>query len=296
MSKVKKILSIAAAAAIVGTMFSFATISSSAFSGEIKWEAPSSQWQKANKIAYAHIWNSISGEGVSGWQTAEEKMTDNGDGTYSYNVPEGDWNLIIISGSSGYQTYDTTFSTDCIGDTMHETGENIENPVDSTKQAIGASWKNHSSYGPHKCISSLGKVIGTSLATGETNQTLYDNFCRDYAAGTSHPWDDDGAITTGKSFDQIKAEIRTALGLSDDSSSTTTSDSGSDTLTSGSDSSTASTSGSGSTSSKASSSASTSSTSTGSTTTGDSTPYIALGVILVAALGVAVVARKKISD
>lgn len=209
--KQKTIIKFTTAAALVGILCSFATISSSAFSGEIKWEAPTEEWQHRNNMVFAHIWNSLSNNSVASWQSAEEKMTDNKDGTYSYNVPEGDWNLIVISGLSGDETYDTTFSAECIGDTMYATGEYMENPVDSTKHAVVASWKNHSNYGPHKCISSLGKVIGTSLATGETNQDILDCFISKYKSDWSGT----------KPFDEVCDNLRQQLGITSSAISST---------------------------------------------------------------------------
>lgn len=292
----KKILSVLTVVAIVATMFCFATISSSAWSGTITWEVPDEQWAKANKIAYCHYWNNVSGEGPS-WQTAEEKMNyKQGDMTATFDIPEGDWNLVIISGDSGYQTYDTVMNASCAGDTIYATGETMENPVDSKKTAIVARWKN-AGLGPHKVISSLGKVMGESYVDGEDAQVMFDTFVKNYGPGTEHPWEDDGALETGKSFEEIQKELRTELGLSDggDNSSSGDNNSSSDDDSNGG----TTTGGSNSTASNKSSSTSSKSSSTASantTTTGDSTPYIFLAVVLVAALGVGVVAfttRKK---
>ena len=104
-----------------------------------------------------------------------------GDDKATYQVPEGDWNLIIISGNTGIQTYDSVMNANCIGDTCYVMDEPFENPVDSKKVSYGLGWRNNPDCGPHKVISSLGNIIGNAYLPGETNQTIYDNFVKKYA-------------------------------------------------------------------------------------------------------------------
>lgn len=303
----KKILSVVTTAAVLGSMACASAVSTSAFSGEIKFEVPDN-WANANRFFYAHIWNGLpDGASLYAWQTAEEKMTWNsGDATATYNVPEGDWNLIIVSGDSGIQTYDTVFNANCIGDTCYVLDNQFENPVDSKKTAYGLGWRNNSDCGPHKVVSSLGKVIGTAYLPGETDQNLYDAFVKKYnpqngvdgiADGDTYcDWTTDGEIETGKDWETIKKEVAEQLGVevsSSENSSSENSSSESSSSSSSSSSSPSSSSSGSSGSSTSSSSSSSSSTSTGTTTTGDSTPIVALVATLTAAMGVAFFARKK---
>ena len=177
----KKILSVITTAAVLGTMACAGAVSSSAYSGEITFEVPET-WANANKFFYAHIWNGLpGGAGLYAWQTADEKMTwTKGDATATYQVPDGDWNLIIVSGNTGIQTYDTVMNANCIGDTCYVMSEQFENPVDSKKVAYGLGWRNNTDCGPHKVVSSLGNIIGNAFLPGEDNQTLYDNFVKKY--------------------------------------------------------------------------------------------------------------------
>ncbi len=178
----KKILSILTTVAVLGVTACTAALNSSAYSGEISFEVPKT-WGNANKTFYAHIWNGLpDGEGLYEWQTADEKMTwKKGDDKATYQVPEGDWNLIIISGNTGIQTYDSVMNANCIGDTCYVMDEPFENPVDSKRVSYGLGWRNNPDCGPHKVISSLGNIIGNAYLPGETNQTIYDNFVKKYA-------------------------------------------------------------------------------------------------------------------
>ena len=216
--------------------------------------------------------------------------------------------------------------------------DKFENPVDSNKQASGLGWRNNSDCGPHKVVSSLGNVIGSAFLPGETNQTLYENFLRSYnpenetdADNGIYNWDDDGAASTGMSWEEVTAKVAKELGVentagdnsssnnsssnnsssnnsssnnsssdnssSDNSSSNNSSSDNSSSNNSSSGSSGSGSSGSGSSGSGAStssnSSSSSSSSSTGTTQTGDSTPVVALLATLVAALGASFVALKK---
>ena len=300
----KKILSVVTTAAVLGTMACASAVSASAFSGEFTFEIPDT-WAKANKVFYAHIWDGLpGGENLYKWQTKDEKMKVADDKkTATYNVPEGNWNLIIISGDSGIQTYDTVFNGNCVGDTCYVMDDKFENPVDSNKQAFGLGWRNNSDCGPHKVVSSLGNVIGTAFLPGETNQTLYENFLRSYnpenetdADNGIYNWDDDGAASTGMSWEEVTAKVAKELGVEntagDNSSSGNSSSDNSSSNNSSSGSSGSGSSGSGASTSSNSSSSS-SSSSTGTTQTGDSTPVVALLATLVAALGASFVALKK---
>ena len=309
----KKILSVVTTAAVLGTMACASAVSASAFSGEFTFEIPDT-WAKANKVFYAHIWDGLpDGASLYKWQTKDEKMKIADDKkTATYNVPEGEWNLIIISGDSGIQTYDTVFNGNCIGDTCYVMDDKFENPVDSNKQAFGLGWRNNSDCGPHKVVSSLGNVIGTAFLPGETNQTLYENFLKSFnpenetdADNGIYNWDDDGAAATGMSWEEVTAKVAKELGVENtagDSSSDNSSSNNSSSDNSSSNNSSSGSSGSGSSSSGSSgsgastssnSSSSSSSSSTGTTQTGDSTPVVALLATLVAALGASFVALKK---
>ena len=78
----------------------------------------------------------------------------------------------------GGQTYDLLFTTDCLGHVAYCDGTEYENPVDSSKKTLAAFWydMDASEYGPVKQISSIGNVVGTCLAEGTTDESLFTDF------------------------------------------------------------------------------------------------------------------------
>jgi len=69
-------------------------------------------------------------------------------------------------------------STSCYGDTVYCDGTVFENPADSNKTATAAYWKNQNKtqYGPIMGITSIGNVVGTCIAPGETATGLFTAF------------------------------------------------------------------------------------------------------------------------
>lgn len=260
----KKVLSVLLVAVIVVSMVCVAGISASAFGGgKVYVELPDT-WAKSAKAVYCHIWKNGGGE-LYAWQNKKEKMTEEGGNKWSYEIPKGDWDMIIFSTSTGVQTYDLTFGEECIGDTAYVTDEMIENPVDSNKQTNAARWRNNGDkYGPHFAITSIGNVVGEELAPGENPQAVLDAFIANYPDYAT---------------DEKVAELKKTLKLDTGDNSSSANEKKDDSKNTSS------------TSSKS------STASTGTTKTGDATPIVALAVLLVAALGVAVIAsRKKVSE
>lgn len=251
----KKVMSVLLVAVMVVSMVCVAGISASAFSGgKVYVELPEA-WAKSAKAVYCHIWKN-GGDELYAWQTKNEKMTEEGNNKWSYEIPAGDWDMVIFSTSTGGQTYDLTLGDECVGDTAYVTDEMIENPMDSNKMTNAARWRNNGSkYGPHFAITSIGNVVGEVLAPGEDPQAVLDAFIANYPDYAT---------------DEKVAELRKTLKLdSGDNNSSSKKEENKDT------------------------SSKSSTASTGTTKTGDSTPFVALAVLLVAALGVAVVASKK---
>lgn len=252
----KKVMSVLLVAVMVVSMVCVAGISASAFGGgKIYVELPEA-WAKSAKAVYCHVWKN-GGDELYAWQTKSEKMTEEGGNKWSYEIPAGDWNMVIFSTSTGVQTYDLTFGDECIGDTAYVTDEMIENPVDSNKSTNAARWRNNGSkYGPHFAITSIGNVVGEMLATGEDPQAVLDAFIANYPDYAT---------------DEKIAELKKTLKIDSGDTSSKSDDKKNEKDTS----------------------SKSSNASTGTTETGDATPFVALAVLLVAALGVAVIASKK---
>ena len=151
-----------------------------------------SSWKNANKI-FCHIWV-LGGESFFPWHSNKEACKKLGDGRFYYDLANLDNSTaikgglksstdycLIFSSSVGAQTYDTTFGTACIGDTVVPTSNNIENPLDSEKTAVEAVWtKNSSKFGPHLTISSTGNIIGSKLCPNEKITVVIGNWLINY--------------------------------------------------------------------------------------------------------------------
>ncbi|MEE0930889.1 MAG: Ig-like domain-containing protein, partial [Acutalibacteraceae bacterium] len=189
------------------------TESNKNLAGIITFEIPDN-WRNNNRFYYAHIWNGLpEGEGLYEWQSSSELMTVNLDETKAtYNIPQGDWNLIIISGDSGIQTFDTVFNQNCIGDTCYIDEEKFEDPAIYGKALTALLWKNNPDCGPHKMVTSLGKVVGFSYLPGETDQDLYNNFVNLYG-DDSKQWESTVGVQAGITWEEAKIKVATELGL-----------------------------------------------------------------------------------
>lgn len=160
-------------------------------SNTITFEQPK-DWKNVKKMS-AHIWMAIDDGSVEwlAWGKKAEQMKDNGDGTWSYDVSKlpgkieaskGAAYAVIFYADTGMQTYNLIMSADCIGDTAYATGEKVENPEDSQKTAIIAKWKNNTSCGPEKKITSTGNVVGETVPAGASNETLLASYLKAYYA------------------------------------------------------------------------------------------------------------------
>ena len=181
----KKVLSILLVAALMIAMVTVGSIAVSATEklegSTIKFEVPDS-WGEIKKTTpiYVHIFSAQAGESCEPWQARGSKMVREGETrTYSYEIKKSpkaegvDWDVAIFS-TTGKQTFDLTLSTKCIGDTAYVTGEEVENPVDSSKTAAVAAWKNNKTLGAHVTITSIGNIVGTTFLPYETPASLIE--------------------------------------------------------------------------------------------------------------------------
>ena len=213
----KKFLSIFAAVSLLGTMACTGAVSSSAFTGgEIYFEVPE-YWQNNNKYLYVHCWDDLKGESPYEWHSKHQKMTwTAGEETAAYSIPDGDWNVLIVSGDSGVETANLVFNAECIGDTCYipDDAELLTAPSDSSKTVYPIAWRNHTECGMQKWITPLGNIVGTTLLTGQTNQDLYDRFVVLYEGEEKvEDWNTAKAEIVGKDWETMKKELMEKLGL-----------------------------------------------------------------------------------
>ena len=207
---IKKIMSLVLALVIIASMGVLA-FTASAADQKIYFEVPST-WNNFSKI-FCHIWV-YGGDPLANWQSKKEACKLEADGRYSYDISKvggisaGETYCVIFSADTGVQTYDTFMGTACLGDTVYCDGTLYENPMDSSKTALGAFWKNQSrsAYGPVMCVTSIGNLVGTCLAPGETAEGLFNTFLTDNL--------ENARTYSGKQDQQIIDDMANALGLS----------------------------------------------------------------------------------
>lgn len=317
----KKVLSVFIAVLMIASMAVMAIPTASAASpsfsgGKIYWELPEA-WAKAATFAYAHVYGH-NGETLYDWQTKNEKMTDEGNGVWSYDVPAGSYDLVTFSIDTGVQTTDLVLSDDNIGMTaVTDTNTTLENPMDSNKTGSRTTWK-ETGGGVHFTITSIGNLIGDDLCPTEDGAEVVGNFIKNYfptqpeyvtkdvieAAMGKCNTDANAVISylEGISeFTQVE-DIKTLLGVNGGGSDNNNNDNNTDNSNNNDNNNSNNTGGTtsnnssknnSSTGGTRTNSSTTSTTSSGTTTTGDSTPFVVLAIVLVASLGVAVVAAKK---
>ncbi len=190
--------------------------SNDVMSGKITFEIPK-KWRDFNTSYYIHIWNGITGENLYKWQTKSEKMTKNPYNTKAtYNIPSGDWNLMIISGDSGVKTVDTVFNSNCIGDTCYIPNGNITSEwyTEEDLTMLELYWRNNRNCGPHKQVTRLGEVTGRYNISGETNQDIYNSFVKKHNPQTGEdPWNSYGLTLTGMTWDEVTVKVAKNLGI-----------------------------------------------------------------------------------
>lgn len=193
MSK-KKVLSVVLTAAMVASLatVSAATTSAADTRGKIYFDSTGLGGKAGAQRGtyYCYVWGSKDGALYS-WDNKALKMTnEDGENLYSFDIPktnaegkEINTDLVIFHALGGEQTYDTTFSDACIGDTAYVLDELLENPVDSAQTCKACAWMNNPDQGAHLGITSTGKVQGVGIVEGETAESIATKFQTEYKAG-----------------------------------------------------------------------------------------------------------------
>jgi LPXTG-motif cell wall-anchored protein len=145
---------------------------------------------------FCHIY-SYDGTGTwTDWQLKSEKCSyDSETGIATYDIQTGidkgatslsdissdSKYLIMFSLGSGSETYPILMNSSCFGDTVVAIDGTTmyENNVDSEKKSLAMKWKN-SNLGAAITITSTSKIQGSSLAYGETNETVLASYLKDY--------------------------------------------------------------------------------------------------------------------
>lgn len=222
----KKILGIALALVLVlsmGIICASAAETDVAETGAaetISFDANSAGWKNFSQV-YCHVWAWDGKDTWPVWQSKAERCTDNGDGTWSYDlsktgnaIQSGRTYCVIFSADTGVQTYDLCFNTSCIGDTAYCDGTTYENPADSNKTAQAAFWKS-GACGPVFQVTSIGNIAGTYVPEETTPEEIFDKFCneKDEATGMTKLQNAVLYDKNGRTEEQIKKDVAAALNI-----------------------------------------------------------------------------------
>ena len=153
----------------------------------ISFDANATGWRNYDYIAF-HIWaiddNSFSGYDWGGKR--QRGKDDDGDYVWTYDldaagltIQPGCQYCVIFYSSTGAQTYNLLFGSECLGHTAYCDGTTYENPEDSNKTAQAAFWSggiDSSVYGPELKISSIGTVVGTCCPSNTTPYKMFVEF------------------------------------------------------------------------------------------------------------------------
>ena len=277
-------------------------VADTAAANTFNFDANSAGWNNFKKV-FCHVWV-YGGDSFYAWQAKGEACTDkDGDGIWTYDLDAksvtleaGTLYAVIFSNENGMQTYNLLAGTDCIGDTAFCDGTTYENPEDSSKTAQAAFWKGQDSavYGPEKCVTSIGNVVGTCVPSTMSAMDLFVGFlqnnlenARTYSGKDDQTLIDDTAKSLGLYQEDVTKGITdsgvTGIGW-DASKSSLEKGSNPDTETKGD----------GTTPNNSNTSNNSSNKSGSTTKTGQETTvlFVMLGVMLVAAM-VVVLARKE---
>ncbi len=282
-----------------------------------------SDWKNFKKITF-FLNDHTTGTQLITWGSKKGFMTDEGDGKWSFDLGSAGFDLgsggpynCIFTADWGVQTCDLIITTDNYGDTAYCPGGTVENAVDSNKSSFIVKWESGKNGNPI-CITSIGNLIGDAYWPGENNESVFYKFISTTDASSiknatkfngknEQQTIDDIAGKLGLSKSQVEAQVKKATDagakLDWDASKSTLSDSGSqgggnqggnqggNNQDGGNT--TGNTTG-GSTGGGTTYGGSSGGTSTGSVTSGeDTTVYFIIGGVMIAAIGVFFLARKR---
>lgn len=258
------------------------------------------------------------GEVIIPWASKSKgKMEEAGDNLYTFDLDKHGITLasgkqygVIFVNDNNVQTCDIITDANCIGKTASMDGTKIENSVDSNKQSYVARWEgmDNTKYGPPKCVTSIGNVVGEAYWAGDTPYDLLARFIKSddkdglsnalqFNGKTAQQTLDDTAKALGLGQDDIEKAIKESgktLDWKKEASSAQEGSSSGDSSSSSGDSSSNSGSSSSSSSSSGSSSSGSSSSGSSSVSSGqETTIFFVFGGVMLAAAGVIFLARKR---
>ncbi len=178
----------------------------------LTFDVESAGWKNFNTI-YCHIWE-YGGDAFYAYGSKKEKCTDNGDGTWTYDLDgkgitldDGVLYALIFANENGMMTYNLLFDKSVLGDTAYCEGTIYESPSDSSKKLQAVYWRGQDKtmFGPELCITPTGNVVGSCVPYTTSTYSLFVQFLEYYL--------DNARAFSGKDDQALVDDIAKALGL-----------------------------------------------------------------------------------
>ncbi len=181
--------------------------------GVLNFDAVTSGWYGFKKL-YCHLWV-YGGDSFYAWHSKAEACTDaDKDGIWTYDLAAKGIELevgrmygVIFSNEYGTQTYNLLLDSTVLGDTAFCDGTYFENPEDCSKTALAAFWRyqDAAEFGPEKCVTSIGNVVGTCVPQTRTAQGMFEDFLKEKL--------ENARVYSDKNDQQLLDDTARALGL-----------------------------------------------------------------------------------
>ena len=187
----------------------------------LTFDVESAGWKNFETI-HCHIWE-YDGDYFYAYGSRKEKCTDNGDGTWTYDLDEkgivledGKLYALIFANDNSMMTYNLLFDKSVLGDTAYCDGITYESPSDSSRMLQAAYWRGQdkAKFGPELCITSTGNVVGTCVPYTKSTYVLFVQFleyhldsARAFSGKDDQTLIDDTAKALGLNTDDIKTAI-----------------------------------------------------------------------------------------
>lgn len=246
--------------------------------------------------------------------------------SYEVDIPDGhDVYVIFHDPDTNAQTYNCIINSNAYGQTAYMTGNSIENPVDSEKSALEATF-DVDGCGPARVVTSSGNVVGDIIAPSTNRPLVVAQFVYQYIGQkeklsgadivtedtvanaisafettADDVWAEFQGLNGKEGYEDYASKEADAKKVIKPTSASTDSDDDSDDDTSSNTSSKTTTSSTTSTKTTTTTTTSKSATTSGNGTadaaaTGDTTGTVAFAVVLLVAAAAIVVTRKKVQD
>lgn len=175
---------------------------------------------------YVHLWNSSTGESVYEWQSTSELMTiaNYSETLATYEMPAGDWDMMVVSNSAGKKTFESVIDPRAIGKYFTVKKGMMDYSTIDFQEGYDVVWLKDTSKGvmhdycsTHRQIV-LGcvtiDVMGNAHLVNETDETIFNDFRNEYGPkedGSSRWYNGDMNYIYNMSWDEAEKYVAKLL-------------------------------------------------------------------------------------